>query len=139
MPGRTSARCQAIADADGRVSHLQGEVYRRQPRGQASPPPKCRVAAEASSRLALMPPAVLNANLNSAAATQNALRHCRGAVAGMAAKNEADRLQVQISSNEKLLDILAADGLRARKLARVLELFNSQLCGTYAGCRSGVR
>ena len=78
--------------------------------------PVCRWRAEASNRLAQMPPASTDAN--SADATQNALVTAEARLLAWRRKNEADYLHVQISGNERLLDILAADGLRAQKLAR---------------------
>ncbi len=118
------ARRMAIADADGRVSHLQGELAAAN-RAVEIARARMQSAAEASNRLALMPP--VSSDANSAAATQNALVTAEARLLAWQRKNEADRLQVQISGNEKLLDILAADGLRAQKLARVLDLFNTRL------------
>jgi hypothetical protein len=42
-------------------------------------------------------------------------------------KVEADRLHRLVEGNEIVIALLAADGLRAKKLARVIDVFNAQL------------
>jgi hypothetical protein len=81
-----------------------------------------QIAVEARHRLAMMPPAA-EAGIDTAAAKQG-LERAQHRVAARRQKKEADDLHQKIAGNDALLDILAADGLRAKKLAHVLELFN---------------
>lgn len=43
------------------------------------------------------------------------------------AKSQADRIHASIERNQKVIDVLAPDGLRKNKLLRVLEAFNNSL------------
>ena len=48
---------------------------------------------------------------------------------GFRQKREADELHDKIMTNNAVIDILAPDGLRAKKLGHVLELFNTAQLG----------
>jgi hypothetical protein len=58
------------------------------------------------------------------AAAEAAVLRAEQRLAAFMAKAGADDIHDRIASNEMVLEILAADGLRARKLAKVLDLFN---------------
>lgn len=114
----------AIGDADGNVAHLEGELGEAN-RAVDTTRHALQNAAEADNYLKAMPPAVVGGADVSAA--QAELERAEKVLAGWRAKREADDLHERIASNEAVLALLAADGLRARKLARVLDLFNGTL------------
>lgn len=64
---------------------------------------------------------------NPVAEAEAAEERARTALAAFDAKDQADRLHGQIEKNERLVGILAPDGLRRRKLAAGLEAFNARL------------
>ena len=114
----------AIAAAGGNVAHLEGELGEAN-RAVDTARHALQNAAEADNYLKAMPPAVVAGADVSAA--QAELERAEKVLAGWRAKREADDLHERIASNEAVLALLAADGLRGRKLARVLDLFNGTL------------
>jgi hypothetical protein len=84
-----------------------------------------QVALDAKRRVEAMPPmATFGAGDVASADAAAALERARRRLAAWRQKRDADELQQKIAGNDLVLDILAPEGLRARKLARVIELFN---------------
>jgi hypothetical protein len=116
----------AIAAADGEMSRLQAEVANA---NRAVEIARARVqqAAEADNKLKMFPTAAIAAgDLETAAhavhAAENRLRAWR-------AVRDATDVHERIVTNERVLALLAPDGLRAKKLTEVVELFNRTLAG----------
>ena len=118
------ARQMAIADADGQLSNLEGQV-RAADQAVEQARARMQMSAEAANKLAQFPAAAGDAKPTEA--TGQAVITSEARLVAWRAKNQADWTHVQIAGNEKLLEILSPDGLRAKKLARVLDLFNTQL------------
>ena len=119
-------RRHAIAAADGEIGRLEGEVSAAN-QAVDSARAQMQTAAEAKNRLAQLPPVpAADPGLETAKA-QLAAAEAR-LVMGRALA-EAKDIHEKITSNERVLTILAADGLRAQKLARVVDLFNRALAG----------
>ena len=118
-------RRRAIAEADGDLSRLRGELSAAIQKAAAARR-DLEASAAANTEYAALP------QRNPAKSPAGQLEETRAKVEaadarlkGWRAKREADRLRGEISANEKILDVLAGDGLRAKKLARVLDVFNS--------------
>jgi hypothetical protein len=114
----------AIADADGRITNLQAAL-RDADRAVDRARVDMQVALDAKVRVEAMPPPTsIGAGDAAVAAAEAALDQARRRLAVWRQKRDADAIQKSIAGNDLVLDILAPDGLRAKKLARVLELFN---------------
>jgi hypothetical protein len=115
-------RRAARAEADGTLSNAEArasEAKRKLSAAQTS----LEISRNATAELAkLPPPAPAGEAIGDAGA---AVTRAEQRLAALRAKCQADDIHNRIASNELVLEILAADGLRARKLAKVLELFNS--------------
>lgn len=127
------ARRMAIAEAEGRIANKRDALHNAQ---------RARTAAEAASdaaiaagkELAALPPATENQADTSAA--REALDRAAEHLAAVRAKREADKIAAQITANELVIDLLAPDGLRSRKLTRVVEAFNDARLGPLCGAAS---
>ena len=117
-------RRDAIAEADGNVSRLTGEVAEAN-RAVETARHALQNAAEADNYLKALPPAVGAGG--DVATAKTALDRAEKRLAGFRAKREADDLHERIVTNEAVLELLAPDGLRARKLLHVLDAFNRTL------------
>jgi hypothetical protein len=114
-------RRQAIAAADGTIANLTAAL-RDADRAVDRARVDMQVALDAKVRVEAMPPATSDGG--DVATTEAALDQARRRLAAWRQKRDADAIQQKIAGNDLVLDILAPEGLRARKLARVLELFN---------------
>jgi hypothetical protein len=118
------ARRMAIADAAGTVSNLTAAL-RGADRAVDRARVDMQVALDARRRVEAMPPvATFGAGDVASADAAAALERARRRLAAWRQKRDAYELQQKIAGNDLVLDILAPEGLRARKLARVIELFN---------------
>jgi len=86
-----------------------------------------RIAVQASmdarARLAALPaPSAAGGDTEAA---KQALSRAETRLQSFRQKRQADDIHSKVVGNELILDLLAGDGLRARKLTRVLELFNT--------------
>jgi hypothetical protein len=116
-------RRRAIAEADGDKSRLHGECLRT--RGAVETARRdFEASTAAKTQLAALPQSV-KSPAGQLEETQAAVEAAEARLKGWRQKRDADRLRGEISANEKILDVLAGDGLRAKKLARVLDVFNS--------------
>jgi energy-coupling factor transporter ATP-binding protein EcfA2 len=119
--GELKKRRLAIAGADGDIARCRGELGNAQ-RQRADANHELQAALTARVTLDTMP----------AAAQRGAdLERARAALAGaekrlteVRTKRAADKVHASVADNEVLLGILAPEGLRARKLIRVLDAFN---------------
>jgi hypothetical protein len=112
----------AVAEADGAISRLTDEL-RKADRAVELARDALQLALDARYRLDKMPPAAEGGADIEAAKADLAAAERR--LVAFRQKREADNLARQIADNDAALAILAPDGLRARKLARVLEAFES--------------
>jgi hypothetical protein len=111
-----------IAEADGAISRLAGALTVA--RGaQAAARAAVHNASAARSKLAEMPDAPRGSAPDLAAA-RDALTRAEKRLGNFRQKREADDLHRRITSNDFLLDLLAPDGLRAKRLAEVLVAWN---------------
>jgi hypothetical protein len=116
------ARRIAIAEADGRVENGKSIVSAAQ-RARAEAATALQAARDAKHELDALPPPTEAAIDVDAARRELAERE--EYLAGVRIKRKADEIAARIAANEIVIDILAPDGLRARKLARVVEAFNN--------------
>jgi hypothetical protein len=84
-----------------------------------------RGSNDAKERIANWPRAV-ETGVDIATAEQQ-LQRAEKRLAEHRTKIEADRLHRLIEGNEIVIDLLASDGLRAKKLGRVIDVFDAQL------------
>ena len=121
LAGELKKRRDAIARTDGDVSRLTGQV---------SAADRAVDAARLSMQTALLarasldkmpPPAEAEVDLET---TRAEVAAAEQRLTGFRQKRDADALHDQIMTNNDVVDILAPEGLRAKKLARVLEAFN---------------
>lgn len=122
-------RRTARAEADGKCERLRGDLATLQT-SLAGLENKQRAAELAQKRLAEVGGADAPAGGATAAevdAAREAVAKAEKAHAAANAKLRADRIHGQIARNAKLIEILAPDGLRRRKLAAGLESFNADL------------
>jgi hypothetical protein len=117
-------RRMAIAEADGKVAHAYDDL--NEARQQMALADRAVVASEhARERIANWPRAT-EAGTDIATAEAQ-LQRAEKRLAEYRSKAEADRLHRLVEGNEIVISLLAADGLRAKKLARVIDVFNAQL------------
>jgi hypothetical protein len=114
-------RREAIAEADGTIGRLSGQLA-EQGRAVERARDAMQSAAAASATLAQNPDAVPEVDV---AGAKGKLESEQQRLATWRLKRQADELRDEITDNEAVLKILAPDGLRAKKLGRVLEIFNS--------------
>lgn len=120
-PAEAKRRNTAIAEADGKLAHARDELatalrladlLRRE----------VAEASDARERIANWPRAVeTGVDIEAARA---GLQRAEERLASWRRKAEADGIHGRIMGNDIVLDLLAADGLRAKKLARVVGAFN---------------
>jgi hypothetical protein len=119
-------RRDAIARADGDISRLTGRVQEAD-RAIDQARNAMQMALDARYRLDKMPaPAGDLADVETAGIEVEAAEQ---QLTGFRQKRDADELHDKIMTNNAVLDILAPDGLRAKKLGHVLELFNTAQLG----------
>jgi hypothetical protein len=116
------ARRLAIAQADGQVANRRDAVHTAQ-RNRAEAEAGLKASQNAKHELDALPPATaatidVDEARHELAARQEYLDAVR-------TKRKADVIAAQIAANEIVIDIISPDGLRARKLARVVESFNN--------------
>ncbi len=117
-------RRQAIAEADGEISRLGGELRAKQ---QAVATAKRDLEASVAARTQLSELRPSDKSAGDVETTRAAVETAQARLQGFRQKREADELRDKIRVNDQVLDVLAADGLRAKKLARVLDAFAAQL------------
>jgi hypothetical protein len=117
-------RRMAIAETDGKLSHANADL--QEARRQATLAEQAVSDSEhARERIANWPRAV-EAGTDIATAEAQ-LQRAEKRLAEYRSKVEADRLHRLVEGNEIVISMLAADGLRAKKLARVIDVFNAQV------------
>jgi hypothetical protein len=115
-------RRQAIAEADGEISRLTGELRAKQ---QASAAAKRDLDVSVAARAQLSALRPSDKSAGDVETTRAAVETADARLKAFRQKREADDLRDKIAVNDKILDILAPDGLRAKKLACVLDAFNT--------------
>jgi hypothetical protein len=119
-------RRMAIAEADGKLSHANSDLTTAR-REVTIAEKAVRDALEAKERIDNWPRAVEAGT--DITTSEGHLQRAEKRLAEYRTKVEADRLHRLIEGNDLVLDLLAADGLRAKKLARVIDVFDAQLAG----------
>jgi hypothetical protein len=122
--GDAKKRRQAIASADGEVAGATDRLNNAR-RAAALAQAAVNEADAARERIANWPQATETGTDIEAARSE--LSRAEKRLAEFRMKREADDINARIESNETLLTLLAGDGLRAAKLARVLGIFIGQL------------
>jgi hypothetical protein len=117
-------RRTAVAGADGRLSHANDDLQEAR-RFAAAAEIAVQDSEQARERIANWPRAVEAGTDITTAEAQ--LQRAEKRLAEYRSKAEADRLHRLIEGNELVISMLAADGLRAKKLARVIDVFNAQV------------
>ncbi len=117
-------RRMAIAEADGKLSHANGDLQQAR-REVTLAETAVKDAEQARERIANWPRAVETGTDIATAEAQ--LSRAEKRLAEYRSKTEADRLHRLVEGNELVISLLAADGLRAKKLAQVIDVFNAQL------------
>jgi hypothetical protein len=117
-------RRMAIAEADGKLSHANDDLQEAR-RFVAAAENAVKESEAARERLANWPRAVEAGTDITTAEAQ--LQRAEKRLAEYRSKVEADRLHRLVEGNELVISLLAADGLRTKKLARVIDVFNAQL------------
>jgi hypothetical protein len=125
----------AVAEADGTINRLKAALVTADQAVETARH-ELQNSAEAANYLNALPPAT--SAPGEAETAKAALDRAEDKLTGWRKKREADDLHRRIASNEAVLDLLAPDGLRARKLARVLDLFNATLRGRSEAAGWGV-
>lgn len=129
------ARRLAIAEADGIVANKRDALSLAQ-RARGAAEAALRDAQAARRELEALPPET--SETVDTIATRTALDAAQHHLADVRAKRQADEIAKRIAENDLVIDILAPDGLRGRKLGRIIEAFNNSrlapLC-TAAGWR----
>jgi len=120
------SRRLAIADADGVMSKAHGDLAAAR-RDAAAAEAAIARSVEAQERIANWPTAV-ETGMDRAAA-EAALDRAEKTLAEYRQKIEADRIHRLIEGNEIVIGLLAGDGLRAKKLDQVLDVFNRVTLG----------
>lgn len=124
-PDAVRQRRQAIADADGKLAHandalMQARAVVVRARGELE------AADAARQRIAEWPRAVPEA-VATPENTKTRLDEAERRLAGVRQKKEADALHRRVENNETIMDLLGSEGLRHKKLSRVLAHFNDGL------------
>ncbi len=120
-PTELHKRRQAIAEADGLLSRRVGDRAAARTALDTARRTLDEVLG-AAARLQAMPAADKKAG--DVAAAKAALELAQRRWAAFQQKVQADDLYQKIAGNDLVLDILAGDGLRGKKLGRVLDVFN---------------
>jgi hypothetical protein len=115
----------AIAETDGAIGRV-GPQLAEQRRVVERARDAMQFAANAQYQLGRMPADAPQADVASAKAKVD---RAEEKLLAWRAKRQADDLRDRINGNDLVLKILAADGLRAKKLARVVEAFNNTQLG----------
>lgn len=119
----------AIAGLDGRISRLRGDVASKALAISGLRAAK-QNAANASEQLAKLTGATGSADAVDAAKSQVEAAERR--LKAFQTKSAADRHHRNIQQNEKLIGLLAPDGLRQRKMQRALSAFNDAVLAPLA-------
>jgi|HubBroStandDraft_3_1064219.scaffolds.fasta_scaffold00005_9 hypothetical protein len=122
-PNELKQRRLAIADTDGAIGRVSGQLA-EQRRAVERARDAMQLAADARHRLSQIP---ADAPQVDVAGAEAKVRDAEARVQAWRAKRQADDLRDRVNGNDLVLKILAADGLRAQKLGRVLEVFNRTL------------
>lgn len=116
----------AIAAADGRLSGLTGQCAAAD-RAVDTARARMQQAAEAKNHLGQLGPPAAGAAAADVANAEAALAAATARLTAWRQVVQARDIHQRIVDNDRLLDILAPEGLRAQKLSRVLDLFNRTL------------
>ena len=114
------ARRMAIAEADGKIAHA-GDALNAARQKLAAARAAVENARRAQERIAANPGTAEPGM--SVEALRAEVSRTEKRLAEYRTKVEADEINAQIERNEQLLEVLAGDGLRAKKLSRVLDVF----------------
>lgn len=125
---RTQRR--AIAELDGQLERRAGDLIAAQ-RYADTVRAAVNSATTARQRLADMPQ-VPSAEAPDLEAARTALTRAERRLTLFRQKSEADALYSRIAGNEVVLELLAPDGLRAKKLTEALDVFNKAVLGELA-------
>jgi hypothetical protein len=117
-------RRMAIAEADGKLSLADKDLQEAR-RFKAAAENAVKASESARERIANWPRAVETGTDIATAEAQ--LQRAEKRLVEYRSKTEADRLHRLVEGNELVISLLAADGLRAKKLGRVIDVFNAQL------------
>jgi hypothetical protein len=117
-------RRMAIAEADGKLAHANDDLQNAR-RDVTRAETAVRDSLDARQRLDNWPRAVEAGTDITTAEAQ--LKAAESRLAEFRTKKEADRLHRLVEGNEIVIGLLSPDGLRATKLAQVLEVFNTEL------------
>jgi hypothetical protein len=114
----------AIAEADGKLAHANDDLQNAR-RDVTRAETSVRDALEARHKLDNWPRAVEAGTDITTAEAQ--LKAAESRLAEFRTKKEADRIHRLVEGNEIVIGLLSPDGLRATKLAQVLDVFNTEL------------
>jgi hypothetical protein len=117
-------RRMTIAEADGKVAHAYDDLNQAR-RDLTQAEVAIRDSLQARDRLGSWPRAVESGTDRNTA--EAALARAEKRLGEFREKQEADRLHQLIELNDHVIGLLGGDGLRAVKLARVLDVFNKEL------------
>jgi hypothetical protein len=117
-------RRDAIASADGTAARAYDDLNEAR-RDVAAGEKALRDSLDARQRLDNWPRAVEASTDITTAEAQ--LKAAESRLAEFRTKKEADRLHRLVEGNEIVIGLLSPDGLRAAKLAKVLDVFNTEL------------
>lgn len=112
------------AQLDGEIENVKARIFKVQKRQRKAE--QLREAAEAAEEKLAEAGDALRDEEAITTAKANAAK-AQSALSAFDAKQRADELHAQIAKNDKLIEILAPEGLRRRKLQEGLALFNAQL------------
>lgn len=121
-----AARRKAIADQQGIVSR-----YKTQRDNYARMVERFQADKEAAAAAKAKLDELLAAPDNSEAieAARSKLAQAKGRLEAKLQKDKADKAHRNVQNNQRLIDILAPDGLRRKKLVDVVESFNGGILG----------
>lgn len=122
------------ASLDGKIGNLQARISTLT-RQIASAEQAAERALAALTRLQEMDGRKEGVSAEDVAAAERAEAEARAALAAFDAKVQADKIHRNIIKNEKLVAILAPEGLRRRKLAAGLDTFNAALADISAAAK----
>jgi hypothetical protein len=121
-PVELKRRRLAIADADGAIANATDALNMAR-RNATAARDQVRTALKARESLDSAPKP--SGSSGSVEAARSALATAERRLAAFRQRVEAEDVAAKIAGNDILLEHLAADGLRARKLSRVLDVFNA--------------
>jgi hypothetical protein len=115
-------RRQAVAEAEGKLANATDGLNTAR-RMAADARKAVEAATVALQRLDALPAST--AAGGDAEAAKQTLARAEKRLQSYRTKRDADDVHAKVVGNELILELLAGDGLRGRKLARVIDLFNT--------------